>query len=135
MSFKETLKDAVRQMSFRTSLDSLKKKGVQQVSVLGIDRIRAGDVVLVSGPVGDHGIAVMLAREQFGLRGDLESDAASVLPLSTKRVVWLPPLRATKASAPTFSVLISSTPAPLVLTLFSVWLPLRNSSLAPAAMW
>ena len=39
--FKETLKDAVRQMSFRTSLDSLKKKGVQQVSVLGLDRIIA----------------------------------------------------------------------------------------------
>lgn len=37
--FKETLKDAVRQMAFRTSLDSLRKKGVQQVSVLGIDRI------------------------------------------------------------------------------------------------
>ncbi|MEO6593774.1 MAG: hypothetical protein ABIP94_03380 [Planctomycetota bacterium] len=39
--FKETLRDAVRQMSFRTSLDNLKKKGVQQVSVLGIDRIIA----------------------------------------------------------------------------------------------
>lgn len=39
--FRETLKDAVRQMSFRTSLDSLKKKGVQQVNVLGIDRIIA----------------------------------------------------------------------------------------------
>ena len=31
----------------------------------------AGDAIIVSGPVGDHGIAVMLAREQFGLRGDL----------------------------------------------------------------
>ena len=50
--------------------------------VLGIDRIEPGDVLLVSGPVGDHGIAVMLAREQFGLRGDLLSDAASVLPLT-----------------------------------------------------
>ncbi|MBL8756269.1 MAG: hypothetical protein JNK15_23440 [Planctomycetes bacterium] len=38
-SFKDTLKDAVRQLSFKTSLDSLKKKGVQQVSVLGLDRI------------------------------------------------------------------------------------------------
>lgn len=37
--FKETLKDAVRQMSFRTSVDKLKKKGVQNVNVLGIDRI------------------------------------------------------------------------------------------------
>ncbi len=49
---------------------------------LGMDRIRAGDAVLVSGPVGDHGIAVLLAREQFGLHGDLESDAASVYPLT-----------------------------------------------------
>jgi hydrogenase expression/formation protein HypE len=46
----------------------------------GLDRIRAGDRILVSGPVGDHGAAVMLARQEFGLRGDLESDAASVLP-------------------------------------------------------
>jgi hydrogenase expression/formation protein HypE len=59
---------------------------------LGIRRIRAGDAVLVSGPVGDHGIAVMLAREQFGLRGELLSDAASVLPL-TRELVKLPGLR------------------------------------------
>ncbi len=59
---------------------------------LGLDRIRAGDVVLVSGPVGDHGIAVMLAREQFGLRGDLLSDAASVFPL-TRALTPLPGLR------------------------------------------
>jgi hydrogenase expression/formation protein HypE len=44
--------------------------------------VRDGDVLIVSGPVGDHGIAVMLAREQFGLRGDVRSDAASVLPLT-----------------------------------------------------
>jgi hydrogenase expression/formation protein HypE len=51
---------------------------------LGVRNIRAGDRVLVSGPIGAHGIAVMLAREQFGLRGDLLSDAASVLPLTLK---------------------------------------------------
>jgi len=39
-------------------------------------------VVLVSGPVGDHGTAVLLAREEFGLSGDIVSDAASVLPLA-----------------------------------------------------
>ena len=49
---------------------------------LGLDLIQPGDAVLVSGPVGDHGIAVMLAREQFGLHGELLSDAASVLPLT-----------------------------------------------------
>ncbi|MFU8896016.1 MAG: hydrogenase expression/formation protein HypE [Gammaproteobacteria bacterium] len=49
---------------------------------LGMEEIRAGDQVLVSGSVGDHGICVMLAREQFGLSGELLSDAASVLPLT-----------------------------------------------------
>jgi hydrogenase expression/formation protein HypE len=47
-----------------------------------MSRIRDGDVLLVSGTVGDHGTAVMLAREEFGLRGDLKSDSASVLPLT-----------------------------------------------------
>ena len=45
-------------------------------------RIRDGDVLLVSGPVGDHGTAVMLAREEFGLRGDLVSDAGPVMSLT-----------------------------------------------------
>ncbi len=49
---------------------------------LKMSGIRAGDRILVSGPVGDHGVAVMLAREAFGMRGDLQSDAASVLPLT-----------------------------------------------------
>jgi hydrogenase expression/formation protein HypE len=57
--------------------------GVRPAEVkLGLDRIREGDAILVSGPVGDHGIAVLLAREQFGLSGDLKSDAASVYPLA-----------------------------------------------------
>ncbi|MCU0810991.1 MAG: hydrogenase expression/formation protein HypE [Thiobacillaceae bacterium] len=57
--------------------------GVRRATApLDIESIAPGDVVLVSGPVGDHGIAVMLAREQFGLSGELRSDSASVLPLA-----------------------------------------------------
>jgi len=59
---------------------------------LGIGRVRVGDALLVSGPVGDHGISVMLAREQFGLRGDLQSDAASVLRLA-RALAQIPGLR------------------------------------------
>ena len=59
---------------------------------LGLDRVRAGDTILVSGPVGDHGIAVLLAREQFGLSGELQSDAASVFPL-TQALVSMEGLR------------------------------------------
>jgi len=47
---------------------------------LALNCVRSGDRILVSGPIGDHGAAVMLARQEFGLRGDLQSDAASVLP-------------------------------------------------------
>ena len=47
-----------------------------------MDRIRDGDILLVSGPIGDHGTAVMLAREEFGLRGDLVSDAGPVMSLT-----------------------------------------------------
>jgi len=57
--------------------------GVREPKIqLGLKNIQAGDKLLVSGPVGDHGISVMLAREQFGLHGELFSDAASVLPLT-----------------------------------------------------
>lgn len=49
---------------------------------LGLDRIRPGDKLLVSGPVGDHGACVMLAREDFDLKGSIRSDCACVAPLT-----------------------------------------------------
>jgi hydrogenase expression/formation protein HypE len=48
---------------------------------LSMNSIRLGDKLVVSGTVGDHGAAVMLAREDFGLSGTVLSDSASVLPL------------------------------------------------------
>jgi hydrogenase expression/formation protein HypE len=53
-----------------------------QGAVLGMAQIRPGDCVLVNGTVGDHGTAVLLARQEFGLHGDLQSDSASVLPFT-----------------------------------------------------
>lgn len=43
-----------------------------------LQRVEDGDTIIISGSVGDHGTAVMLAREEFGLQGDLQSDAGSV---------------------------------------------------------
>lgn len=57
-----------------------------------IHRVEDGDVMLISGPVGDHGTAVMLAREDFGLRGDLVSDAGPVMEL-TEALLGLDGLR------------------------------------------
>ncbi|MEW6074109.1 MAG: hydrogenase expression/formation protein HypE [Planctomycetota bacterium] len=45
---------------------------------LAPDSCRPGDAILVSGPVGDHGIAVLLAREDLGLRSPVASDCAPV---------------------------------------------------------
>lgn len=41
---------------------------------------RPGDVVLVSGPIGDHGVTIMLARGELDIAADLTSDTA---PLHT----------------------------------------------------
>jgi hydrogenase expression/formation protein HypE len=49
---------------------------------LGMNLIQPGDRLVVSGPVGDHGIAVMLAREAFDLKGDVRSDCGCVLPFT-----------------------------------------------------
>ncbi len=43
--------------------------------------VREGDAVILSGTIGDHGTAVMLAREEFDLRGELYSDSAPVIDL------------------------------------------------------
>jgi len=53
---------------------------------LSFTGIAPGDCILVSGPVGDHGTAVMLAREAFDLRGEMQSDCGSVLDLC--RAAW-----------------------------------------------
>jgi hydrogenase expression/formation protein HypE len=51
-------------------------------AALSTDGIRPGDHVLVSGPIGEHGTAIMLARNQFDLDAELESDTCSLWPAS-----------------------------------------------------
>lgn len=51
---------------------------------------RPGDLVLVNGPIGEHGLAILSRREGIDLGGDLASDTA---PLST---VIVPLLRKTR---------------------------------------
>ena len=39
-----------------------------------------GDRMLVSGPIGEHGTAIMLARNEFELDAEIESDTCSLWP-------------------------------------------------------
>src|SRR6266536_295860 len=43
---------------------------------LGQAQLQPGDKVLLSGPVGDHGIAIMLTREALDIETDIQSDTA-----------------------------------------------------------
>ena len=44
-------------------------------------RARPGDAVIVSGPLGCHGIAIMTAREGLAFEAELVSDSAALTPL------------------------------------------------------
>ena len=48
---------------------------------LGPEQVRPGDVVLLSGTMADHGMAVMLARGDLKLDADIRSDTASLASL------------------------------------------------------
>jgi hydrogenase expression/formation protein HypE len=48
---------------------------------LGADRARPGDAVLVSGPIGEHGVTIMLARGELDISSDITSDTAPLAGL------------------------------------------------------
>jgi len=43
--------------------------------------VRPGDRVLLSGPIGSHGITILLARGELDLEADVRSDTRSIWPL------------------------------------------------------
>src|SRR5581483_3747631 len=47
---------------------------------LSATSIEPGDRILLSGPIGDHGTAIMLARGEFDLAADVRSDTRSLWP-------------------------------------------------------
>ena len=95
---------------------------------LGLTGIQPGDALIVSGTVGDHGTAVMLAREQFGLSGQLRSDAASVTPIAGTLLEY-PGLRfmrdPTRGGIATVAHDIASATA-MTVRLFENQVPVRN---------
>lgn len=56
--------------------------GLPVLKNLGTEYIREGDAILVSGTVGDHGAAVMLARNEGLLAGEIRSDCGLLTGLA-----------------------------------------------------
>jgi hydrogenase expression/formation protein HypE len=49
-------------------------------ALLAPDLLRPGDRILLSGSIGEHGTAIMLARGELGLEADIASDTRSLWP-------------------------------------------------------
>jgi len=47
----------------------------------GPERARRGDLILLSGPIGRHGMAIMAVREGLAFDSAIESDTANLTPL------------------------------------------------------
>jgi len=55
---------------------------------LGKHRIKPGDHILSSGTIGDHGAAIMSARENISFNMNLQSDTAPVIQLVEASLEW-----------------------------------------------
>jgi hydrogenase expression/formation protein HypE len=49
---------------------------IERDITLGVAQARPGDAILVSGPIGDHGVTIMLARGELDIEADIISDTA-----------------------------------------------------------
>lgn len=47
---------------------------------LSASRVKPGDKIILSGPIGDHGITILFARGELDLEADIQSDTRSVWP-------------------------------------------------------
>jgi hydrogenase expression/formation protein HypE len=54
------------------------------------DRAQPGDAILVSGTIGDHGVAIMSSRENLQFETDIESDSAALHTLVASMVSAVP---------------------------------------------
>lgn len=54
------------------------------------DRARPGDAILVSGSIGDHGVAIMSSRENLTFETTIESDSAALHKLVAAMVEAVP---------------------------------------------
>lgn len=60
---------------------------------IGGDRARPGDVILINGPIGDHGVAIMSKRENLSFGSEIESDCQPLGDLVAAMVSDVPGIR------------------------------------------
>ena len=65
-------KGKVDKIFINTSGIGIKDKNLK----IGIENIKVGDVVIINGSIGEHGLAVLLSRNIFNIKSNIKSDCA-----------------------------------------------------------
>ena len=67
--------------------------GVGQVPpgvIISGDRARPGDIIVINGSIGDHGVTIMSSREHLGFETSIQSDSAALHDLVAAMVGAVP---------------------------------------------
>jgi hydrogenase expression/formation protein HypE len=67
---------------------------IERDEQLGVANAKPGDAILVSGPIGDHGVTIMLARGELDIEADVTSDTAPLNGLVTSLLAQTTGVRA-----------------------------------------
>jgi len=65
-------KGKVDKIFINTSGIGIKDKNLK----IGIENIKIGDVVIINGSIGEHGLSVLLSRNTFNIKSNIKSDCA-----------------------------------------------------------
>jgi len=65
-------KGKVDKIFINTSGIGIKDKNLK----IGIENIKVGDVVIINGTIGEHGLSVLLSRNIFNIKSNIKSDCA-----------------------------------------------------------
>ncbi len=67
---------------------------IERQATLGVALAQPGDAIIVSGPIGDHGVTIMLARGELDIEADIASDTAPLNGLVSGLLDAVPGVRA-----------------------------------------
>jgi len=105
---------------------------------LSIASARPGDRILVSGPLGDHGVTILSSREGIAVETALQSDVAPVIGLTRALLAAVPAVRAMRdpTRGGLASTLVELAQASRIgVDLDEKSLPFRNEVRAACELW
>ena len=57
---------------------------------IGLHRVVKGDAVIVTGPIGNHGVSILSTRESLGFESSIQSDTAALTQIVAKLLSGIP---------------------------------------------